>query len=146
MAGLLAEDLGQDTVQDANGDDYQALRTHYQWKNGLVVKDWRYVVRICNIDVSDLTKDASGSSADLVDLMTQAVELVEDTTAGRPAFYVSRRISSFLRRQINNANNVRFGLEEVAGKKVTTFDGIPVRKVEQILETEATIAGTFAHS
>jgi hypothetical protein len=41
-------------VQDANGNYYQALRSLYQWDNGLVVKDWRYVVRICNIDVSNL--------------------------------------------------------------------------------------------
>lgn len=145
-AGLVAEDLGQDTLTDADGNQFEGFKSHYQWKNGLVVKDWRYVVRYANIDVSALTKDASGSSTDLVDGMTQMVELVEDTTSGRAAFYVSRKISSVLRRQINNANNVRFGIENIAGKKVTTFDGIPVRKVEKILETEATIAGTFAHA
>jgi GTP-binding protein EngB required for normal cell division len=41
-------------VWDSTGARYQAYRTHYQWKNGLVVKDWRYAVRIANVDVSDL--------------------------------------------------------------------------------------------
>ena len=53
-AGLMQQDLGEESVPDANGNFYQALRALYQWKNGLAVKDWRYVVRICNIDTTDL--------------------------------------------------------------------------------------------
>ena len=54
-AGLQHDDLGEQTVYDgatglAATGRFQALRTHYQWKNGLAVKDWRYVVRICNIN------------------------------------------------------------------------------------------------
>ena len=53
-AGLTHEDLGEQTVYNSDGTRLQAFATRYQWKNGLVVKDWRYVVRICNIDISDL--------------------------------------------------------------------------------------------
>lgn len=52
-AGLMHNDLGEQTVYNGDGTRMQALATQYQWKNGLVVKDWRYVVRIANIDVSD---------------------------------------------------------------------------------------------
>ena len=67
----------------------EGFRSHYQWKSGLSVRDWRYVVRICNIDKSALTPDAV-TGADLPDLCVQALELVKNRTAGRPAFYASR--------------------------------------------------------
>jgi hypothetical protein len=49
-AGLFHEDLGLIDAFDANNNRYRAYADHWQWKNGLVVKDWRYVVRICNVD------------------------------------------------------------------------------------------------
>ncbi|MCH2219624.1 MAG: hypothetical protein MK097_04760 [Dechloromonas sp.] len=52
-AGLQSRDLGEESVQDANGNYYQAVRSLFQWDAGLVVKDWRNVVRIANVDVSD---------------------------------------------------------------------------------------------
>ena len=58
-AGLTHEDLGEQTVYNSDGTRLQAFATRYQWKNGLVVKDWRYVVRICNIDISDLNGQAN---------------------------------------------------------------------------------------
>ena len=35
-------------------DRMRALQERWQWKAGIALKDWRYVVRICNIDVSNL--------------------------------------------------------------------------------------------
>ena len=56
-------DKGQVTVEDAsNGSNtgrYEAYRTHYRMDAGLCLRDWRYVVRIANIDKCALTKDAS---------------------------------------------------------------------------------------
>ena len=139
-AGLNHEDLGRETLTDAAGGLYEGYRTHYKWDCGITVRDWRYVVRIANIDVSDLTKDASGSSADLIDLMVQALEIPRNLGLGKPVFYCNQTIRSFLRRQILNANNVRLRMDEVAGKKVLTFDGVPVRRTDAILSTEATIS------
>ena len=139
QAGLKSEDLGEDVLTDANGGRYRGLRTHYRWDMGLTLRDWRYVVRIANIDVSDLTKNAS-SGADLIDLMIQALEIIPNMGMGRPVFYCSRTVRSFLRRQILNKNNVNLSFENVAGKKVVMFDGVPVRKTDALLETEAAIA------
>lgn len=71
QAGLVHQDQGELTVYDANGNPYQAYQTHYQWKNGLVVKDWRYVVRICNINTANLV--AETAAADIVKLMSRAL-------------------------------------------------------------------------
>jgi hypothetical protein len=138
-AGLQSRDLGEDTLTDAGGGRYQGYRTHYKWDAGFTLRDWRYVIRIANIDVSDLTKNAA-SGADLIDLMTQAIELLPNATMGRPVFYMNRKIRSFLRRQIANKANVNLTLEQVAGKKVMAFDGIPCRRTDAILNTEAVVA------
>lgn len=139
-AGLNMEDKGQVTIEnvDGNGGRMEAYRTHYRWDCGLSVRDWRYVVRI-NIDQEDLVKNAA-SGPDLVDLMTQAVELIPTLSMGRPAFYCNRTVRSFLRRQIaNKVAASTLTMEQVAGKHVTMFDGIPVRRCDAITNTEAGI-------
>ena len=93
-----------------------------------------------NIDVSDLTADKSGSSADIVDLMVQALEIVPNLSKGKAAFYCNRTISSFLRRQMLKTDNLHLKMEEIAGKKVMGFDGVPVRRCDAILNTEATVS------
>ena len=138
-AGLQSRDLGEHTLTDAAGGRYQGYRTHYKWDIGAVLRDWRYVVRIANIDVSDLTKNAA-TGGDLIDLMTQALELVPNIGMGRPAFYMPRKIRSFLRRQITNkVAGSTLTMEEVSGKKVVTFDGVPCRRTDALLLTEARV-------
>jgi hypothetical protein len=139
-AGLNMEDKGQVTIEnvDGNGGRMEAYRTHYRWDCGLSVRDWRYVVRI-NIDQENLVKNAA-SGPDLIDLMTQAVELIPSLSMGRPAFYVNRTVRSMLRRQIaNKVAASTLTIEQVAGKHVTLFDGIPVRRCDSITNTESGI-------
>ena len=139
-AGLQMTDKGQVTIEDidGNGGRMEAYRTHYRWDCGLTVRDWRYIVRI-NLDQEDLVADAA-SGPDLVDLMTQALELVPSLSTGRPAFYMNRRVRSFLRRQIvNKVSNSTLTMETVSGKRVMFFDEVPVRRVDAITNTETGI-------
>lgn len=139
-AGLQVKDLGEDTVYDAAGGRFQAFRTHYKWDCGITLRDWRYVVRIANIDVSELTKNAS-AGADLIDLLSQAMEIPPNLSMGRPVFYANRTITSFLRRQIaNKIAGSTLTMEQVAGKQVLSFDGVPFRRTDALLNTEATIS------
>lgn len=142
-AGIQHKDLGEDTVSDGDGGEYQALRTHYQLKTGLTVKDWRYVVRIANIDPSALTKDAE-SGPDLVDLMIQAAEKIPNASMGRCVFYMSQPLRSYLRRQVKNDKNVRIGMEEVAGKRQVMFDEYPLRRTDAITHNEAQVVDQSA--
>lgn len=138
-AGLVIRDLGEDTVKDAEGGEYQAYRTHYKWDAGLTLRDWRYVVRIANINWQQLTKDAQ-AGADLIDLMTQAIELLPNANMGRAVFYVNRKVRSFLRRQIaNKVMGSTLTMEQVAGKHVVSFDGIPVKRTDALLLSEAQV-------
>jgi hypothetical protein len=138
--GLQIEDKGQVTIEsiDGAGGRMEAYRTHYRWDVGLCVRDWRYVVRI-NFDYENLVKDAA-TGPDLIDLMMQAVELPPSLKMGRPVFYCNRGTRSWLRRQI--ANKVKAStltMEDIAGKKVVAFDGIPVRRCDALTYTESGI-------
>lgn len=136
-AGLVHRDLGEGDAFDVNGNRFRALMDQYQWKCGIAVKDWRYVVRIANIDVSALTKN-SATGADIIDLMTQALELIQSLTGVKPVFYVSRRIRSFLRRQtVNKVASGTLTYDNVSGKPALMFGEVPVRRVDAILNTEA---------
>lgn len=140
-AGLTMEDLGEVTLLDSAtpAGKFQGYRSHYKWEAGASVRDWRFAVRIANIEVGDLTGDASAGD-DLQDLMIQALELPPSLTAGRAAFYCNRTIKSYLRRQINNKTNLHLTMDEIGGRHVMAFDGIPVRRCDALLETEALVS------
>lgn len=138
-AGLQVEDLGQHTLLDANNGKYEGYRTHYQWDCGLTVRDWRYCVRICNIDVTTLTKNAA-TGADIIDLMTQSLERIKSINNVTPVFYVGRTVRAWLRRQlVNKVQQSTLTMDTVSGKKVLMFDVVPVRRVDALLQTEATV-------
>lgn len=137
-AGLQMRDLGEDTAVDTNGLMHQVFRTHFQWKCGFSLRDWRYAVRIANIDVATLVKDAT-AGADLLDLMVRALERIQSLEGVRPAFYVNRTVSSFLRRQILNKTTPQLTFDTVSGKKVMTFGEVPVRRVDALTNAEAEV-------
>lgn len=142
-AGLQMTDKGQVTLEDAsdgsNSGRMEAYRTHYRWDAGLTVRDWRFIVRICNIDKSARTADAS-SGADLPDLMFQAMDLIPNLSMGRPAFYMDRTMRGFLRRQVPAATALStLTMENVGGKMLTSFMGVPVRRVDALAADEARI-------
>lgn len=137
-AGIDHQNLGEVTLFDAAGNKFQGYRGHYEWHTGLVVADWRYVVRICNVDVSNLI---SGSgAADLVNLMIEASEIIPSLRMGKAAWYCNRTVRTALRKQIIAKSNVNLTWDTVAGKRVLAFDEIPVRRCDAILSTEAAIS------
>ena len=148
-AGLIHEDLGEQTVYNSDGTRLQALSTRYQWKNCLVVKDWRYVVRIANIDVSDLvgqtgTQAASASTA-LIKLMARALYRIPNMAMGRAAFYMNRTVHSGL--SVAALDKSQYVLKVNEGLSQfgmpyswLSFLGVPLRRVDAILNTEAAIS------
>lgn len=143
QGGLQMQDLGEQTIGTQALGYYQGYRTHYKWDCGLHVKDWRYVVRV-NIDQEDLLKGAA-SGPDMIDLMSQAIELIPNINAGRPVFYCNRTVRGFIRRQMMNKTvNSTLSIEQLtrpngALVRVPMFDGIPIRRCDAILNTESGI-------
>jgi hypothetical protein len=144
-AGLMHEDLGEQTVYDGN-NRLQAYATRYQWKNGLVVKDWRYVVRIANIDVSDLVgatgTQANTAATDLVKLMARAMYRIPNMSMGRAAFYMNRTVHSGLAvKAMDRSQNVlavNQGLSQFGTPySWLSFLGVPCRRVDALINAEA---------
>lgn len=140
-AGLQSRDLGEESVQDASGNWYQAARSLFQWDAGLVVKDWRYAIRIANIDVSDWVgvtgTQASTASTNLIKLMMRAIARIPNMNSGRFAFYANRSICEGLMIQALEKSNNALGIQQALnqfGNKINqlTFQGIPVRVVDQL--------------
>lgn len=140
-AGLASRDLGEESVQDSNGQWFQAARSLFQWDCGLVVKDWRYVVRIANIDVSDWVgvtgTQASTASTNLIKLMMRAIARIPNMSMGRAAFYANRSIQEGLMIQALEKSSNALSIKQAAtqfGTQINQleFMGIPVRGVDQL--------------
>lgn len=147
-AGLTHEDLGEQTVYNSDGTRLQAFATRYQWKNGLVVKDWRYVVRICNIDISDLlassnTQTASAST-NLIKLMARALYRIPNMAMGRAAFYMNRTVHSGMSiaalDKSQNVLSIQEGLSQFgSAQSYLSFLGVPLRRVDALINSEARV-------
>lgn len=145
-AGLKMRDLGEVTIEnvDGAGGRMQGYRTHYRQDAGLCIRDWRYFVRVANIDVSVLNTDGTATDREnaqkaLINSMIAAAERIPSMGRGRAAWYVNRNIREKLRLGIlaKIANNLSW--ETVEGKRVMTFDDIPVRRCDALVNTEARV-------
>jgi hypothetical protein len=138
-AGIQHKDLGEVTLEDGAGGLYQGYRTHYKWDCGLTVRDWRFISRIANIDVSDLAGTSCTDPADLIDLMIDAYYKIPNMNMGKPVFYCNRTILAYLHKQARSAKNVNLYLDNVEGKPIVKFLGIPVRQCDQIKNDETKV-------
>jgi hypothetical protein len=160
-AGLTQEDLGVIDAFDSSNNRYRAYAEMWQWKYGLHVKDWRYAVRIANVDVSDLTAQtgtqAITAATWINKLMIKALARIPSMGMGTPTFLASRTVKEMLSigalDKSQNALSFTQSLDQygrvtagsVAGNGTgikggqLIFQGVPVLTVDQILATEARV-------
>lgn len=144
-AGLTKEDLGIQTIFDGT-NRMQAYVSRFQWKPGLCVKDWRYVVRIANIDTSGGangifntagTAQNLTSATNVIKLMARALDRIPSFGGIKPCFYMNRSIYSGLRIQALDRTqgvlDIQQGLSQF-GTPMSwlTFQGVPIRKVDAL--------------
>jgi hypothetical protein len=161
-AGLSHDDLGIQLTYDENNATYLAYVDHYKWELGMSVRDWRYAVRICNIDVSDLIANAT-AAANLVNLMIRAVYRIptiprgvantavqqgssgvsggaQTGMQGRAAIYCNRIVATYLDIQANSKTTLALQSQtQVEGQPILTFRGIPIKICDAILNNEARV-------
>jgi len=145
-AGLTHEDYGLQTVQTAaagaqvgmTSGFMRAYQDRFVWEPGLALRDWRYVVRIANIQVSALTTNVS--PANIITLMSRALDRIPSLKGCMPVWYMNRTGYSFMRLQglTNSANAVT--VQPALNQFELGFEGVPIRRVDQLLNTEATIS------
>ncbi len=134
LAGFQHNDLGEVTLQDQTGGQYQGYRTHYKWDVGFVLRDWRGTARIANIDASEMQ---AGTVA-IEDLMIDGFYRVRKRP-GKKAIYCNEAVQLALHKRAKDQANVNLSIESFEGKEIVKFLGIPVRQVDEILNTEARV-------
>ena len=139
IGGIARKDLGLQMALDGSSNQYPAWMTRWTWQAGLVVADYRYVVRICNIDTQRWTPDYS-VGADLSNLMIQARALLWEENTVQARYYMCRQAYSYLNQQLMKKGTVNF-LEYVAlgSARIPFFLGIPIRITDGITMTESVV-------
>mgnify|MGYP000881506476 CR=1 FL=1 len=154
--GLQFENKG-DVVPayDSSQRRYEAYTSYFSWRMGLAIEDWRYIVRMCNIDTTSAGL-AGATPPDLFAIMSKAA--VRLPTAGRAfsgitktdapnkgtppvslKFYCNRTVREYLDIQAIRDKNVLLRPTEYDGRPVVTFRGVPIGVVDQLLDTEARV-------
>lgn len=141
-AGISREDKGEQRTLDGSSNPYFVEEELFTQHVGLTVRDWRYVSRVANIDVSDL----AAGSVDIYALMRKAFwKLKQHRLPGsRQAIYCNADCLEALDADSTpttgtSASFVRLSPTEVDGFEVMSYRGIPVRQVDAILNNEAQV-------
>lgn len=144
MAGVMRDDKGEQRVLDADGNPYYAKEEMFTQHVGLTVRDYRYVSRIANIDVSEL----AAGNVDIYAYMRQAFWKLKShrIPGGRQAIYCNSDVLEALDAATTpsastggDSSVVRLKPMEVDGFEVMGYRGIPVRQVDAILNTETQV-------
>lgn len=160
QAGLQHVDHGKTVIETTNGVGGSRLSVYqdeWKWKCGLAVRDHRYIVRGCNIDISALV--AESSAANLIKLMIKMWHRIPTFAGGmtnqgfvgvKPVWYMNRTVAQMLDIQRFNtvsgqgtgAQNLGGSIQydQIDGRWTPTFRGAPIRICDQLLETEATVS------
>lgn len=151
--GLQSDDLGKVLVDDDLGNQYQAYVTMYSWHVGLMIRDWRYVVRLANINPDDLFAGRGIGSGDLKtagssNLLLKIEEgLMKIPSGGRRnlVMYMNGDVHAGLNvvSARTNMNVIEFqtGMDKYGKHSAwSTFKGIPMRQCDQIVNTEKQVA------
>jgi len=139
VGGLKSEDLGLVTLYDNDGGRFRGYQSHYQWKMGLCIKDWRFVGRICNIDLSTLLT----TEAEQITLYQNMIKLMHSIPASgrnRGNFYCGSAIAAALDLAATEKGNLAIGSYTNAfGVPQTAFRGRPIKECDKISEHEVAV-------
>lgn len=140
-AGLSRTDRGKQQKLDADGNAYYVMEETFRWHIGVALKDWRYVARVANIDVSEMRSGA----VKLYDFLAKAYYRLQSRRVpyGKMVMYCHREVLEALDRLARNAgsadNFVRLSYKEVQGEEVLMYRGIPIRECDALLLNEARV-------
>lgn len=146
QAGVKREDKGEQRTLDASSNPYFVKEELFSQHAGLTVRDWRYVSRVANIDVSLL----QAGSVDIYSFMRKAFWKLKShrVSGGRMAIYCNADVLEALDADSTPTSGTQSGTgdsfvrlrpTEVDGFEVMSYRGIPVRQVDAILNNEAQI-------
>jgi hypothetical protein len=142
-AGITHKDHGSQIAGNdgTSGSELQeVLVTHWKWKAGLALKDWRAVCRIANISITTLAADTGVQT--LIESMVKAFHRVKRSLRkGKSVIYMNRSVSQYLDLQRLNIlkNGGGITTQTVDGDVNMFFRNIPIKEVDALLETESQV-------
>lgn len=141
--GLKQRDLGEQTVQDADGRELQAVTTLFTWKCGLAVGDIRSNALVRNIDMNSLKTITSEQSKELVSKFIRAKNRIRGLQSRdkKVVLYVGDELYNFFELYLLDKNNVHVTRQELMGAAPQLYlSGIPIKKCDAISEEEPAIS------
>lgn len=146
--GIVRENKGPQRVLDGDGNAYYIEEELFRAHAGFTVGDWQRIVRIANIDVSELR----AGNVDLYKFMRQGYyklknrrvnKIMDQKSPGRIAIYCNTDALEALDALGTNSgasdNFARLRPMELEGKEVMTYRGFPLRETDALLNTEAQV-------
>ena len=133
MAGLEHEDRGIETATDSSNNKYRAYVDVFAWKAGMVVKNSKSIGRIGNIEYT--------GASNIFDEDNLIILLNRMTKGPGRRIYCNQDILTQMQIRLKDKTNVNFTREDGldGGGPIMRFQGVPVRLVEQILNSETAI-------
>lgn len=138
QAGLRHEDMGVSLALDSNGNEYKASTQHFMWDMGLAIPDWRYGVRIANIDINALAGAGTEgyTGPDLGLLMWDAIAKIPNRSAAGMFFYCTSKVWVAVHKLAMRQNNVHLNLIQWNGEELPAINKAPFRVCDAISENE----------
>lgn len=132
--GLQHEDLGIVDALDASSNKFRAYADRFVWRAGMVVKDERAIARYANLEPTGTT--TTFDEDELIRLLNRMV------TGPGTKIYAGVEMMTQMQIRLKDKTNVYFTREQGldGGGPVLSFAGFPVRKCQQILDSETAIS------
>lgn len=141
--GLHQRDLGENTVTDADGKEYQAVTTLFTWKCGLAVGDIRANAAVRNIDMSTLGSMTSAQKLALIEKFIRAKNRIRGIQSRdkKVVLYVGDELYNFFELYLLDKNNVHVTRQELMNAAPQLYlSGIPIKKCDAISEEEGAVS------
>ncbi len=138
-AGIQHSNDGIQTETNSKGEKRKVYQDHYKLSLGVGIKDWRSTCRIANISISEL----EAGNVDLLKLLRKGYFKVKKhiRKSGQKTFiYCTTTVAEALDTAATDKANVNLNIKEYCGTDIAHYKNIPIREIDQILETEEKVA------
>ena len=133
-AGVEYNFLGEKTVSDGNGGEYQAYRAHYRVARGLAVRNSMSVIRLCNIDLT-----ANGIGDKIAEYVVKNIGKLA-RGGGTVSIACNAEVKGILNWAANQKSNVIYPATDPWGNSVLKIGEGRIRECPSILLTESAIS------
>jgi hypothetical protein len=137
-AGLKIVSKSNERVKDRNGKEFLAHTTDYKWFVGLMVRDYRYIARLCNIPtvVKNETLDI------IFRKLIICKNRIYNVDKGKVVIYMSPDLYDLVEIAADEKKNMSLGYKDLENNvRLLHYKSIPIRKndcqkipEEQLLE------------